>query len=219
MFTRYAFYFVPDGVWGDAGAAWLGWDNRTGTEIALATDDQTRLTDRPRKYGFHATIKAPFRLAGGRSETNLIEALDTLATDHTAISLNSLKIAQIGRFYAFTAPDEQAALVHLSSAAVRDLDPFRAPLTEGDLARRRASKLSTEEDAALVRWGYPYVMKLFRFHLTLTGPVRSEPSPLSHLQSWFSDALRNPLAVDSLSLVGEREDGRFVQIHRAHLQR
>lgn len=217
MFQRYALYFVPDGPWGDAGAAWLGWDTRHGRAIAQTDVRQADLTARPRKYGFHATLKAPFRLANGATRDSLETAIAALARSLKPVPLASLQVSQIGRFFAMTAPGEQAALIDLSSAVVRDLDRLRAPLTEADLKRRRAARLTDRQDALLQAWGYPYVLDEFRFHLTLTGPVRDAPDPLPTIHAHFKDAAEHALILDSLSLVGERDDGRFEQIARVEI--
>ena len=62
----------------------------------------------------------------------------------------------------------------------RAFDRCRAPLSDADLARRRRSPLTPEQDARLLAWGYPYVFEDFRFHMTLTGSVR-EPDTAARL--------------------------------------
>ena len=67
-FDRYAIYFTPQGSLAEAGAAWLGWDLARGRTVAhpdVAGLDVAALTETPRKYGLHATIKPPFVLAEG----------------------------------------------------------------------------------------------------------------------------------------------------------
>jgi hypothetical protein len=56
----------------------------------------------------------------------------------------------------------------LADACVERVDSFRAPTSGAELARRRRAKLSAEQDAMLVRWGYPYVFSTWFFHMTLT---------------------------------------------------
>ena len=216
MYTRYAIYFVPDGIWGDAGAEWLGWDCRTGTSPTTHVGDSDA-TARPRKYGFHATLKAPFRLAAGAQEDALITFVDRCATSLGPISLSSLQVSQIGKFYAFTAQQEQSDLIALSSTIVHDLDPFRAALTDADIARRRASRLSAKQDALMLKWGYPYVMDEFRFHLTLTGPIGHSEPVQAAIATHFEKPIASGLQLDSISLVGERDDGFFEHVHRAAL--
>src|SRR5260370_30562784 len=77
---RYAIYFVPAPVTAlyRFGAAALGYDCFTGADIAtldaLPVDAGAwrELTREPRRYGFHATLQAPFHLAAGRTEPELI---------------------------------------------------------------------------------------------------------------------------------------------------
>ena len=54
---------------------------------------------------------------------------------------------------------------------MREFDRFRAPADAAELAKRRAAGLTKRQDELLMRWGYPYVMDEFRFHLTLTGKL------------------------------------------------
>ena len=39
---------------------------------------------------------------------------------------------------------------------------------DAELARRRRAGLTPQQDAMLVRWGYPYVFETWFFHMTLT---------------------------------------------------
>ena len=71
-FRRYAIYFAPRPRRALArfGAAWLGWDaeagaDRDGPELAGLPRPRAEIVATPRRYGFHATLKAPFRLARG----------------------------------------------------------------------------------------------------------------------------------------------------------
>jgi hypothetical protein len=111
------------------------------------------------------------------------------------------------------------ALTALAARAVQELDMFRAAPNEAELAKRRTARLSAAQDAHLLRWGYPYVLDQFRFHLTLTGPLQAE------LAAQAETALAAPLAaldlapyqITGLTLLGEDEAGKFHQIHRYDL--
>ena len=214
MFSRFAIYFVPEGPWGNFGARWLGWDSRIGQIVSTASEMQSDLTDRPRKYGFHATMKPPFHLEPGRSVVDLAATAAAMCAQFDPFELDSLNLAQIGRFFALTAPGQQSNLSALAAKAVRELDHFRAPLTETELERRRKSRLSGRQDELLVDWGYPYVLDEFRFHLTLTGPVHAPGPAKEMLDEALAPLFETPLRVDSLSLLGEAQDGRFHQIQR-----
>lgn len=201
-------------MWGDFGASWLGWDSRAGRATPSVAPE---LTDRPRRYGFHGTIKPPFQLLGGTSGKELADALQALCADSCAVALPSLRLSRIGRFLALTAPQEQTQVSMLADKVVRDLDRFRAPLTDADLARRRSLRLTDRQEALLVTWGYPYVMDQFRFHLTLTGPVKATEAAQDAVQAALEPLMQQPLSVDSLSLMGEAADGFFHEVARFSL--
>ncbi|MEX2455572.1 MAG: DUF1045 domain-containing protein, partial [Rhodospirillaceae bacterium] len=86
----------------------------------------------------------------------------------------------------------------------------------GELARRRAAGLTPAQNALLQRWGYPYVLEEFRFHITLTGRLDADARPRFEkaLESALAPALGRPLTVDSLCLfVQPAPDARF-HLHR-----
>jgi Protein of unknown function (DUF1045) len=72
--------------------------------------------------------------------------------------------------------------------------------------------LTPRQREYLDRWGYPYVMEEFRFHMTLTGQLdaeRREPT-LAMLRHHFSAIAIETLAIDRLALFRqERADSRF----------
>ena len=214
MFSRYAVYAVPDGAWGDFGAAWLGWDTRFGAPVDITDPLQEALTARPRKYGFHGTIKPPFRLAEGATVEDLSAGLRDLCASFAPVPMASLRLSQIGRFFAMVAPDENTAIGAVAAECVQTLDAFRAPLNEKELARRRASKLTDRQEELLTAYGYPYVLDEFRFHLTLTGPVDAPEAVATRLREATEVPLQTPLSLDSLCVSGEDEAGRFRVIDR-----
>ncbi len=84
---RYAVYFVPPAC-SDLyrfGARLLGYDCYSGEDlghppdIGLDAPAWEELTHEPRQYGFHATLKAPFRLLSPFSETDLVAEFDRFA--------------------------------------------------------------------------------------------------------------------------------------------
>ncbi|MET4102195.1 putative phosphonate metabolism protein [Roseovarius sp. MBR-78] len=217
--TRYAVYFTPaPGPLADFGASWLGWDSATGRacphpEIDLPVAE---ITATPRKYGLHATMKPPFRLAPGQTEAALADAFGAFCASRAPVTLDALEIAALGRFLALRPVGDTGALDALAAATVRAFDTFRAPLTEANLARRRGKGLSPAHEANLRAWGYPYVMDAFRFHITLTGPL--PPETLEAVQSalalHLAPLLPRPFVIDALSLMAEDAEGRFHLIHR-----
>lgn len=225
-FLRYAIYFLPPAseAWAGFGASWLGWDVETGQELAHPAEtglDVAALTATPRKYGLHATMKPPFRLAEGQDVDALGRACATLAASRPAVTLDGLEIARLGRFLALRPVGELGALNALAAACVTELDPFRAPATPQELERRRAARLSPEQDAHLLCWGYPYVLDQFRFHITLTGRLDDDMLMQAQtlLQRRLGPLLPAPFTLADLALVGEAGDGRFHLIHRYALSR
>lgn len=213
---RYAVYFAPEpasALW-DFGSAAIGYDAASGRDVALvppdgwSEGDWHTATEDPRRYGFHATLKAPFRLAEGQDEAALLRALDGFATSHAAAPLGGLTVAALGRFIALVPAGDPAPVGALAFAAVTAFETFRAPLSDADRARRLASGLSERQAALLEEFGYPYVAEQFRFHMTLSGPL---PEPVrdtarAGLQRQFAVLGGGiGLAVDRVALF--RQDG------------
>ena len=220
-FTRYAIYYAPpaDAEWSKFGASWLGWDMEQGVEVAhpaIPGLEVAAITATPRKYGLHATMKPPMRLADGQTVEALHVACQASAARQKPVRLEGLELARLGRFLALRAIGDQSALNALAAACVTELDPFRAPLTETDLEKRRANGLSPEQDTHLVQWGYPYVLDQFRFHITLSGklPKSELPAVEAALSEALAPLLPRPFEIRDLALMGEAEDGRFHLIHR-----
>lgn len=181
MTARYAIYYAPrpaTRLW-DKASAWLGADAYTGAAPSrrplpgLEALDLDALTQDPRGYGFHATLKAPFELAPRRDEAELLTAVGQRAAGLAAFEV-PIAPAALGRFLAFQLQQPSPDMQALHALCVRDFDGFRAPLSDADLARRRKAPLTPEQDARLVEWGYPYVFEDFRFHMTLTGSIRDD---------------------------------------------
>ena len=174
---RYALYYAPPPALAAFGARWLGRDLDGGDapappELARVTaEDWRRAVAAPRRYGFHATLKAPFRLAEGRDETALAGALEAFCRARGPVPAGKLALRVLSDFLVLAPMDAEpgGSLAGLAAACVRDFDPFRAPSTAAEIARRDPGRLAPSERANLERWGYPWAMEDFRFHLTLTG--------------------------------------------------
>lgn len=222
-FKRYAIYYAPSpGALAEFGAAWLGWNLETGTACQhpdMPGLDVESLTRTPRKYGLHGTVKPPFFLAEGTDFKELSDATQALCADQPRVRLDGLALTRIGGFLALTPLGETAALGGLAAAVVAGLDRFRAPASEAELARRRQARLTDRQEALLTRWGYPYVMEEFRFHITLTGRVPKEEiqALTGRLEPVFTPLLPAPFVISDLCLVGEDGDGKFHLIRRLPL--
>jgi putative phosphonate metabolism protein len=226
-YPRYAIYFAPepgselDGF----GSHLLGYDAFSGLErsfpdgIEKTIPDWRHLTEDPRKYGFHATLKAPFCLAAGRTETGLLAACETFANDSRPIPVIKPVVSSIDGFIAVIPADASTELGRLAADCVSTFDCFRAPLTAEDRARRNPSRLTPSQREHLDRWGYPYVMDDFRFHMTLTGRlgVERHKSILAILQKRF-DAIRiGTLAIDRFFLFRQDDGGSRFRIVEQYL--
>lgn len=152
-------------------ARWLGRDAWSGEAVAQPdVPGIAELTAFPRRYGFHATIIAPFRPAEGVGAGEIDAALQTLCADEAPIPL-PLRVDRLGAFFALVPAEPSDALMAMEARAVRHFHPLRAPLTEAEIVRRRPERLTERQREHLERWHYPYVMDEFRYHMTLTGPV------------------------------------------------
>ncbi|MEW2919249.1 DUF1045 domain-containing protein [Ruegeria sp. ANG10] len=220
-FTRYAIYFAPPAAadWTQFATSWLGWDLEAARACAHPRVDRVdvaAVTEAPRKYGLHATMKPPFRLRDEQTVEALSEACAQLAATQSPVTLDGLEIARLGRFLALRPLGDDTSLNALGAACVRDLDRFRAPALQAELDRRRANGLSAEQDANLLKWGYPYVMESFRFHITLSGKLDKPTlaTVQNALQAQLAPLLPTPFQISDLALMGEAADGRFELIHR-----
>ena len=221
-YTRYALYYAPPpGPLAEFGAAWLGWDPETGQEVAHpAVAGLPRaveaITATPRKYGFHGTLKPPFRLAEGIGIADLHAATEALTAQLPPVRLEGLRLARLGSFVALVPQGRSEGLEALATTLVESLDGFRAPPDARELARRRASGLSARQNALLERWGYPYVMEEFRFHLTLSGalPEAEAEAVVAALGPVLAPRVPQPFRIHEVCLFGEGQDGRFHNLHR-----
>ena len=225
--TRYAIYLAPppDSALWRFGSDVVGRD-ATGvppSPFALDGFDPPAwrgMTVEPRRYGFHATIKAPFRLSEGENVETLCEATARLAAAQTPFELGPLRVSTLPAgadraFVAITPAARSAELERLESLVVRTLDRFRAPLTEAERARRKPERLSARQRDMLESWGYPYALEEFRAHFTLTDALADFPDVATALAREFAARVSPPrLAVDALVLFAQAEPGADFSILR-----
>src|SRR5262244_889044 len=214
---RYAIYFVPPAA-SDLyrlGAGFLGYDCYTGEslphpqDIGLTAFEWAQLTREPRKYGFHATLKAPFRLLPPFTDADLKAELARFATIPRRLPTFEPAVRSLAGFIAVIATEPNMALDRLAADAVMGFDRFRHPPTPHERGQRLRAGLSDRQIENLDRWGYPYVFEDFRFHLTLTGPIDADRhgSVLALLQARFNTIDgRHSLPITRLSLL--RQDAR-----------
>ena len=220
---RYAIYFTPprESQMTRLAASWLGRDPFSGASVppplvsGLTPGEIAFHTAAARRYGFHATLKAPFLLAATETEAGLAEAVSEFAASVAPFVIPRLAVGQIDRFFALLPASPVAEVDALAGNAVKAFDRFRSPMTEAEIERRNPDALSAEEFRNLCQWGYPYVFDTFRFHMTLTGRVASGESPRvrAALDEVFGEVLAEPVAVDGVALFVEPEAGAPFTIH------
>ena len=221
---RYAIYYAAaaDSELDRFGAHLLGYDAFRGEDLPFpggiehTMPDWRDLTRDPRKYGFHATLKAPMLLADGKTEQDLLAACEAFAGLARPIPVISPVVNAIGDFIAIAPAHPSAELQQLAADAVTGFENFRAPLTPHDRARRNPERLSAKQREYLDRLGYPYVMEEFRFHMTLTGrlPADRGESVLAVLRQRFSDLPIVTLAVDRIALFRQDDPGSRFRVLR-----
>ncbi|MEL6688018.1 MAG: DUF1045 domain-containing protein [Pseudomonadota bacterium] len=198
---RYAIYYAPplQSAFWSAASIWLGWDAARRRPLiqpdinGLADVDLDRLTKRPRRYGFHATLKAPFELTDGMHEDALCTAVKDIASEREPFEL-PLKVSTLHDFIALRPDGTFYELRDLHETCVQDLEPFRAMLGAEDIERRRKSGLTRLQDRRMLEWGYPFIFEDFRFHMTLTCRI-----PDAYLRETIQSALETYFAPYVLS--------------------
>jgi hypothetical protein len=227
---RYAIYYVPPAQ-SDLfrfGSSVLGYDCHSGRPVerpaAFSTEHDLwdRLTAEPRRYGFHATLKAPFRLRDSTSEAQLKSALHSFAALGHAVAELTPNLEFLGDFIAIVPALNLPAANALASNCTTIFDAFRAPMSAQERARRVASGLNRSQIENLDRWGYPYLFSDFRFHLTLTGTVatRLRNRVLIALRREFERACgERTIAIDRIALMRQdRADAFFRVVDEADLR-
>lgn len=214
--VRYAAYWAPEPqhpLW-QAGCDWLGRDAPTGRTLPT----QRAHTTEPRRYGFHATLKAPMALLDGASREDLLNAMTRVAARHTAFAMPPLEVTTLRGFIALrpsVAIHATHPLRRLADACVRELDALRQPPTPQELDRRLASMdFDAAERANIAQVGYAFAFEQWRFHMTLSDSFGSDEASLrrreqviDEARAHFESALAEPLDCRSLSLFVEPAPG------------
>ncbi len=217
MSARYAAYYTPaprHALW-HAGCDWLQRD---------PSADEARPPTRahvgqPWRYGFHATLKPPMRLAPGRDEAGLRAALVHLAARTPRFAMPVLSVQWLGAFLALR-PVALLMPTHplrqLADACLTELDPWRGELSAPELQRRLAAPLSEAERGLLQRYGYPHVLGQWRFHITLSDALPEDTVLRGQMHEMaaqhFAAALSQPLECDAISLFIEPAAGEPLRL-------
>jgi len=132
--------------------------------------------------------------------------------------LPPLTVSDHGGFLAITLTTCCPALQTLAESCVRETDPHRQMPSAAELGRRRATGLSARQEAMLTRWGYPYVMQEWVFHMTLSRRLAAhEMADLKpRAEAHFAPALAMPRMVEDIC-VFTQGDGDFLIAERLDL--
>jgi hypothetical protein len=221
---RYAVYLAPppeSALW-RFGSAVVGRDAASGEALSGFAPDGfdaaawRDMTTEPRRYGFHATIKAPFRLAEDASLSDLSAALAELSHAERPfaagrLAVSTLALGEAAGFVALTPAAPSTAIARLEDRVVRGLDAFRAPLSDAERARRDPARLTARQRDAFERWGYPYALADFRLHFTLTNALDEAGRIAETLTREFERCVADPtLFVEALVLFVQKPNGDFV---------
>lgn len=221
---RYAIYYAPkpSSPLSEVGRRWIGRDAESGriieqpTLLGVPAALFHSLTANPRRYGFHATLKAPFRLADGCSEAALLERARDFSRYRTRFQLSPLQTDISGGFLALRCANDvviSASVCALAQDCVESFDDLRAPMDNNDRARRLRSSLTYRQNQLLERWGYPYTEEAFRFHMTLTDRLETVDQVVCEMlregARRLFDAVADggPTALDAITIFREEKAG------------
>ena len=224
---RYAIYFAPPepDPLNRSATAWLGRCAFTGSAAVrpstanISESELAQNTSSARRYGFHATIVAPFTLADNETEESLVAALEAYAATTEPVVIPRLVLKSLGGgFFALMPQVQGDDLSAFASDVVRHFDRFRAPLSESEMLRRNGDHLTASQHTNLARWGYPHVFDDFRFHMTLTDRIEEHDAARfqTAIEEHFDGLLGASITVGSLALFVEPEPGAAFIIRSFH---
>ena len=226
---RYGLYFAPEpgSPWAEAGNCWIGRDAERGMAVGQETVPGippvllSQLTSGARRYGFHATLKAPFHLAQGFSEANLEAMAAAFCQAQRRIVVPAPGIRPLDHFLALRPGGAEDEIGALAMRCVSFFDLLRAAPAENELATRRRRSLSPRQEALLQRWGYPYTEEEYRFHLTLSDDLREIDEDAAYAlrraaeEHFAPVAAQAPFVVDRLCIFRETGPGAPFAVWRS----
>jgi hypothetical protein len=217
--SRFAIYYAPSRTspWWGHGCRWLARDPESGAvlappvvpALAARLRDVPGLSRSPQRYGWHGTLVAPARSVAHTTLDDIVRHARAWAEGQSAFDL-TVEAAALERFVAIRpATDEGAAAMGaLAADALHEFAPLRAMPSEQERHRRlAAADLNARQRELLERWGYPYVLDQFRFHMTLSDSI--EPDDRQAIIEWWRTQLPQlgPLPIDGAALFVEPQPG------------
>ena len=233
-YSRYAIYYAPpkESNLEEFGRYWFGWDpinaksinnkqrinylNGFGIKNLKNIDKNVLIA---KKYGFHGTLIPPFKLNKNYSTNTLFKKTEEIAKKFKKFKLYKFKLKKINNFYAFVQNKKNNNINKLSNRLVRELFKFRSPLTKKEIDRRNPSKLSKFQLNILYKWGYPYLMSEFKFHMTLASEVTGNKlySELKKIENNKEIILNEINNFDKIYIFGENQKGMFENLENFSL--
>ena len=233
-YSRYAIYYAPpkESNLEEFGRYWFGWDplnaklinnkrrinylNGFGIKNLKNIDKNVLIA---KKYGFHGTLIPPFRLNKNYSTNLLFKKTEDIAKKFKKFKFYKFKLKKINNFYAFVQNKKNNNINKLSNRLVRELFKFRSPLTKKEIDRRNPSKLSKLQLNILYKWGYPYLMSEFNFHMTLASEVTGnklylELKKIERNKEIILNEINN---FDKIYIFGENQKGMFENLENFSL--
>lgn len=233
-YSRYAIFYAPpkESNLEEFGRYWFGWDplnaklinnkrrinylNRFGIKNLINIDKNVLIA---KKYGFHGTLIPPFKLNKNYSTNTLFKKTEEIAKKLKKFKFYKFKLKKINNFYAFVQNKKNNNINKLSNRLVRELFKFRSPLTKKEIDRRNPSKLSKLQLNILYKWGYPYLMSEFNFHMTLASEVTGnklylELKKIERNKEIILNEINN---FDKIYIFGENQKGMFENLENFSL--
>jgi len=233
-YSRYAIYYAPpkESNLEEFGRYWFGWDpinaksinnkqrinylNGFGIKNLKNIDKNVLIA---KKYGFHGTLIPPFKLNKNYSTNTLFKKTEEIAKKLKKFKFYKFKLKKINNFYAFVQNKKNNNINKLSNRLVRELFKFRSPLTKKEIDRRNPSKLSKLQLNILYKWGYPYLMSEFNFHMTLASEVTGnklylELKKIERNKEIILNEINN---FDKIYIFGENQKGMFENLENFSL--
>ena len=233
-YKRVAIYFLPkkNSSLENFGKNLLGRDINKKKKISLTRrqkyfinrgftyfDELKDYCEEPAKYGFHATLKAPFRLKRNVKTKNFYDVISHIAAQHSRFKIKGLKIVYSKKFTLITSRKPNKLLINLENDLVKHLDTFRAELNKTDIKKRIPDSLTIKQNKYLKEWGYPFVFDQFKFHMTLMNQNNNKLSNKQklELEKLIYKISNNVIEFNEISLLGENKNGHFEEIKRFKL--
>ena len=172
-----------------------------------------------KKYGFHGTLIPPFKLNKNYSTNTLFKKTEDITKKFKKFKFYKFKLKRLNNFYVFVQNKKNNNINKLSNRLVRELFKFRSPLTKKEIDRRNPSKLSKFQLNILYKWGYPYLMSEFNFHMTLASEVSGNKlySELKKIENNKEIILNEINNFDKIYIFGENQKGMFENLENFSL--